>query len=226
MKVRELMTNQVVTVSPETSLKEATRVMMNHKISGLPVVDSDNHLVGVVSEGDIVHQESIRRPGTSLMSLLKRTEHSALTVAEVMTSKVVTVDIDDDHTEAARRMESNSVKRLPVVDTSRKLAGLISRSDLLRAYGRADDDIAAEIESGVIRRILWLDAERVSVVVDEGKVTLAGGVPTRSDARILEEMTVRIDGVVSVDVSRLEYEIDDSRRVDTSRFGGLHSPSW
>jgi CBS domain-containing protein len=220
MKVHELMTRQVVTTTPETSLKEVARVMMSQKISGVPVVDGDGHLVGVVSEGDIVHQESIRRPGTSLMSLLRRTEGSALTVAEVMTTKVLTVTADDDHTDAARRMESSGVKRLPVIDEAKKLIGLISRSDLLKAYGRADEDIAAEIESEVIRRILWLDAGRVSVEVGEGKVTLSGKVLTRSDARILEEMTRRIDGVVRVDVSNLEYDVDDSRRSDSPMSGG------
>ena len=226
MKVRDLMTRQVVTVSPETTLKEVARVMMDRKISGMPVVDVEGHLVGVVSEGDIVHQESIRRPGTSLMSLLRRSEGSALAVGEVMTTKVVTVGADDDHTNAARQMESSGVKRLPVVDDDKKLVGLVSRSDLLKAYGRADDEIAAEIESEVVRRILWLDADRVSVSVGEGKVTLAGKVPTRSDARILEEMTRRIDGVVRVDVSNLEFEVDDSRRADTPMSGGQHVTNW
>lgn len=226
MKVKELMTQQVVTASPGMSLKEAARIMVNHKISGLPVVDVTGCLIGMVSEGDVVHQESIRRPGSSLASLFRSSPRPALSVDEAMTTKVVTVGPDIDHAEAARIMEAREVKRLPVVDADNKLVGLISRSDLLRAFGRSDADVKDEILSDVIERILWLDGGGVDVNVVDGEVSLHGTVPTRSDARILEEMTRRIDGVVRVDVSDLRFDVDDSRRAETPLSGGLGTPNW
>lgn len=226
MKVKELMTRQVVTADPGMSLKEAARIMINHKISGLPVVDDAGHLIGVISEGDVVHQESIRRPGTSLASLFRSSPRPALSVDEAMSTKIVSVGGDIDHAEAARVMETRNVKRLPVVDADNKLIGLVSRSDLLRAFGRPDEDVKDEVVSDVIKRILWLDDGGLDVAVVDGEVSLRGTVPTRSDARILEEMTRRIDGVVRVDVSDLRFDVDDSRRADTPLSGGLGTPNW
>lgn len=226
MKVRELMTRQVVTADPGMSLKEAARIMINHKISGLPVVDEAGLLIGVISEGDVVHQESIRRPGTGLASLFRSSPRPALSVDEAMTTKIVSVGGDIDHTEAARVMETRNVKRLPVVDADNRLIGLVSRSDLLRAFGRPDEDVEDEVVSDVIKRILWLDDGGVDIAVVDGEVSLRGTVPTRSDARILEEMTRRIDGVVRVDVSDLRFDVDDSRRADTPLSGGLGTPNW
>jgi len=226
VKVKELMTRQVVTAGPGMSLKEAARIMINHKISGLPVVDDSGHLIGVISEGDVVHQESIRRPGTNLTSLFRSNPRPALSVDEAMTTKVVAVGGDIDHAEAARIMETRNVKRLPVVDTDNRLIGLISRSDLLRAFGRPDEDVKDEVVTDVIKRILWLDHGGVDVAVVDGEVSLRGTVPTRSDARILEEMTRRLDGVVRVDVSDLRFDVDDSRRADTPLSGGLGTPDW
>lgn len=226
MKVHELMTRRAITVVEETPLKEAARIMLNHRISGMPVVDSVGRLVGVVSEGDVAHQESIRRPGSGLMSMFKATKRIAETVGEAMTAKVVSVDPDVDHTQAARMMESAGVKRLPVVDHDNMLLGIISRSDLLRVFGREDDDIVTEIESEVVRRILWLDTDSVVTRAKDGVVELTGRVQTRSDARILEEMARRIDGVVRVDVSRLGYEVDDSKSSETPMSGGRINPNW
>ncbi len=226
MRVQDLMTRQLVTTSPGASLKEAARLMMHHKVSGLPVVDESGRLIGVVSETDVAHQESIRRPGSTFLSMFRSTEVKAVVVGDAMTTKLVTVGPAADHAEAARIMESAHVKRLPVVASDGKLLGLISRSDLLKVFARDDQQIVAEIESDVIKRILWLDAKAVAVAAVDGQVSMVGTVPTRSDARILEEMARRIDGVTRIDVSRLDYDVDDSKRAETPLSGGLHKPNW
>mgnify|MGYP002622760995 CR=1 FL=1 len=219
MEVRQLMTGDVATISPDASLKEAARVMIERRVSGLPVIDGDNRLVGIVTEGDVLHQESLRQPATTLRSLFTSQEGPAVTVAEAMTDKVKSVSPEADHTEAARIMESAHVKRLPVVDGDDRLLGILSRADVLRVFARSDEEIAAEIRSGVIERVLWLNSSALAVEVADGKVSLSGTVPTKSDSRILEEMARRIDGVVEVDSGDISYEVDDTKRVDGPLFG-------
>lgn len=212
MRVNQLMTRNLATVSPDSSLKEAARIMIDRKVSGLPVVDDDGVLVGIVTEGDILHMESMRNPATTISGLLRRSVPTAETTGEAMTRKVISISPDSDHTEAARLMESAGVKRLPVIDVAGKLVGVLSRSDVLKVFARSDADIHHEVLSEVIERILWLDPETVHVSVSEGQVGLTGEVPTRSDTRILEEMTKRVDGVVDVDASGLSFEVDDTKR--------------
>jgi CBS domain-containing protein len=212
MKVNRLMTRDLATVPLDSTLKEAARIMIDRKVSGLPVVDDDGVLVGVVTEGDILHLESIRNPATTIKSLLRRSVPNTESTEDAMTSKVISIAPDADHTEAARLMESAGVKRLPVIDSAGKLVGIFSRSDVLKVFARPDLDIHDELLSEVIEKILWLDPDTVVVSVSEGHVMLNGEVPTRSDTRILEEMAKRVDGVIDVDASGLSYTVDDTRR--------------
>lgn len=106
-------------------------------------------------------------------------------------------------------MEQRKVKRLPVVDEGR-LVGMISRSDLLRAFARADQDIISEIEGHVIPEVLWIDPERVTVTCVDGNLVLEGMLETKSDAALLLELARRLDGVVSVE-DRLGWEVDNTK---------------
>ncbi|HEY5889812.1 MAG TPA: CBS domain-containing protein [Acidimicrobiia bacterium] len=212
MKVDRLMTRDLVTVAGDETLKVAARLMVERKISGLPVVDSDRRLVGVVTEGDILHQETLRNPSTTFRGLFRRAGHFSRIVSEVMTTRVVTTSPDADHTEAARLMESAGVKRLPVVATEGSLVGIISRSDVLKVFGRPDSEIKEELYTEVIERILWLNSQMVTVSVQDGQVALTGEVPARSDTRILEEMAKRVDGVIGVEIGGLSFDVDDTRR--------------
>lgn len=226
MHVRDLMTPDVVTIAPDASLKEAARVLIDRKISGMPVVDADGTLKGIVTEGDVLHQESIRHPATSLWSFFKSPEDPALSVSDAMTSNVKSVSPDADHTEAARIMESNGVKRLPVVDRNGRLVGILSRADVLKVFARSDYDIEAEIRADVVERVLWLEPGSIDVSVTDGAVTLAGQVPAKTDARILEEMARRIDGTVSVDSSGVSFQVDDTKRAEGPLSGDVPRPNW
>jgi CBS domain-containing protein len=220
------MTTEVATIEKSASLKEAARILIERRISGLPVVDEHGDLVGIVTEGDVLHQETLRHPATTLKSFLQGAEERALSVEQAMTKKVKTIGDEADHTEAARLMETSGVKRLPVTNSDGRLVGILSRSDILKVFARGDSEISQEIRSEVIERILWLEPASLTVDVADGVVTLEGTVPTKSDSRILEEMTRRIDGVVGVSAERLRHELDDTKRVDRPITGDAPRANW
>lgn len=220
MKVLDLMTTDVATAKVDTPLKEAARIMVRSRVSGLPVTDEHGVLVGIITEGDFLHRElELERPRRHglLDALLGGDAHSlaqAETVGEAMQAPVVTVSADATLAEAARVMAAREVKRLPVVDGDGVVIGIISRADVVAAFTRPDEVIEDEIREDVVRRILFIDPDKIDVVVTEGIVTLAGVLPTRTEARLLEELSRRLDGVVAVE-SRLEWRVDDTRLDDT-----------
>lgn len=213
MRLEQLMTTDVITVGPDSSLKEAARRMVEAGISGLPVTDDSARVIGIITEADFVSGEADRRTErrAGLLRFLGKEaeipDHERL-VRDVMTTGVITITPDADHAEAARVMERHGIKRIPVVDEDGRLVGVVSRADILRAFVRADAEIVDEIESRVVRDILWIDPRRVTVTCMEGNVTLEGRVETRSAVQLMGELTRRLDGVASVD-NRLTYEVDN-----------------
>jgi CBS domain-containing protein len=127
-----------------------------------------------------------------------------------MTPDVITLGPDVDHAEAARVMKKAGIKRIPVVDEGGKLIGLVSRSDILRAFARSDGDIVAEIRDHLMRKVLWIDPRLVDIVCEDGNLVLIGNLETRSDASLLVELTGRLDGVVSVN-DRLTWTVDNTK---------------
>lgn len=216
LRVRDIMTIDPVRVSVSTSLREAARLMVRHRISSLPVVDDAGRLAGILTEGDFLRQEATRdRPqGVSLLdALFGEDEASTVTaqnVAEVMTHGVVTITPEATMGEAARVMGRRNIKSLPVVDLEGELIGIISRADIVGAFTKPDDVIEDEIREDVIRRLLFLDPSLVRIEVADGVVTLTGELENRTEVQLLEELSRRIAGVVKVE-SRLGYKVDDRR---------------
>jgi len=215
MKVRDLMTTDPLTVSPDTLLKEAARTMVRNKVSGLPVL-VDGALVGIVTEGDFLRQEANRdQPYRfSLLDALfgegPSDPPSVEAVAEVMTEMVISTTPEVTIGEAARIMANKRVKRLPVVDEDGVLIGIISRADVVNAFTKPDEIIEDEIREDIIRRLLFLDPQEVGVAVDDGVVTLEGEMENRTEAHLLEELARRVEGVVRVD-SQLTFLVDDQK---------------
>ena len=216
MKVRDIMTTDPVKVTADMRLKEAARLMVRHRVSGLPVVDESGKLIGILSEGDFIRREAGRdRPhGVSLLDAVfgegELQPVGAETVAEIMTRSVVTITPEATVGEAARVMGRRSVKRLPVVDLEGELIGIVSRADIVGAFTKPDDVIEDEVREDIIRRLLFLDPEMVEVSVGDGVVTLEGELENRTEAHLLEELSRRIAGVVRVE-SRLRYKVDDRK---------------
>lgn len=215
MRIRDLMTTDVITIGPEVSIKEAARRMLEAGVSGLPVTDGEGKLVGILTEADFLATESERGRKSRTNRLLRvftgdvEPFAKERNVGDVMSTEMITVGPDADHTEAARIMEKTGVKRLPVVDGS-GLRGLISRADILRAFARADLEIIEEIEERILGQTLWVDPEKVEVGSVDGNVTLSGRLSTRTEAQLLVELVKRVDGVASVN-DRLSWDVDDTR---------------
>lgn len=202
MKVADLMTMDVLTAAPDDSLKDAARALSTRGISGLPVVGSSGHVLGVLSEADILAKEV---DGGAKTSALQRflegppLDHrfDALIVEEAMTTPAITITPGRPITEAASTMLAEGINRLPVVDEDGHLVGLVTRADLVRAFARDDHAIREEILR-TMRDDLWLDPANVDIRVEKGVVELAGELQSEEEARILATFARRVPGVVEV----------------------------
>jgi CBS domain-containing protein len=202
MKVADLMTTDVMTAAPDDSLKDVARALAAKRVSGLPVVGSTGQVLGVLSEADILAKEV---DGNARVSALHRflegpsvdDRFDALTVEEAMTAPPITIEASRPVTEAASKMLTEGINRLPVVDDEGRLVGLVTRADLVRAFARDDAAIEAELIQ-VIREDLWLDPESVEITVENGVVELAGELQSEDEARIVALFARRIPGVVEV----------------------------
>ena len=221
VKVRDVMSTELVTVQSSTTLRQAAVAMLNAGVSGLPVVDADGRLVGIITEADFVEQEAAHdlsyRP--RLLDLLFGRGQDALasaeTVRDVMTPEVATVLDSDRLAAAARMMVDRKVKRLPVIDDAGRLVGIISRADVLRVFARGDDEIRADIDELFNR--LPMDQSEIFVRVTDGVVYLEGRTEAHSEAIVLADFVSHLDGVVRVE-SALGWLVDD--RVAEQRWPG------
>ncbi|MEV6667395.1 CBS domain-containing protein [Streptomyces nigra] len=216
-KVGSVMTTDVVRAEYGTPFKEVARLLARHHISGLPVVDDDEMVLGVLSETDLLARHAAE-PGTGKRFGLDRLTRAgrrraakaeARTAGQLMTEPPITVHADDTIVEAARTMAQHRVERLPVLDEENRLVGIVTRRDLLQVFLRPDEDIRAEVVDEVLARALWLPPRAVTVTVVEGVVTVAGHLERRSETEIAVSMARQIDGVVAV-VNQLSYRLDDA----------------
>jgi len=207
MKIADVMTTEVVTATARTPLKELATQLLERRISGVPVVDCDGVVLGVVSEGDILFKERGRAalPEGFLGRLLAASDPElelklvASSAAEAMTAPAVTIAASQTVQEAARLMLDHGVNRLPVVDGAGRLAGIVTRADLVRAFVRTDDEIRREIRETVLLRELWLDPRQFEVEVTRGEVTLRGPVDSEAEGALVRRRVTAVPGVVTVD---------------------------
>ena len=231
-KIGSVMTGDVVRAEYGTPFKEVARMLAGHRISGLPVVDEDDHVIGVISETDLMMRQAatagphdpvrhFRLTPLTATARRRAAKAKARTAGQLMTAPPVTVHADDTIVEAARTMAQRHVERLPVIDEEDRLVGIVTRRDLLQVFLRSDAEIREEVVQEVLLRTLWLAPRSVTVSVTEGVVTLDGQLERRSETEIAVSLTRQIDGVVDV-VDKLTYRLDDSRvEPDEQAFHGV-----
>lgn len=203
MKVKDLMSRDVVTVSPGATVKHAAELLVEHKVSGLPVVDTDGRVLGVISERDLLFKAQGELEGqdwlrwlTDPLAVTDRRKRAAKLVGEAMTSPVETVGPNQPVAWAARLMLGSGIKRLPVLEQGR-LVGIVTRADLMRALARPDAEIAADIRELVVKHLL-VDPRGLEIEVRAGEVTLGGALENEADVAVLPDLVARVPGVVDV----------------------------
>jgi len=216
-KVKNVMSTDVATVRQGTPFKDVARLLAQRDVSALPVLDRDGHVLGVVSEADLLVKQGTQEIELthSLLTWWRGRRHlrraTATTAGQLMTSPAVTVDTNSSVAGAARLLTEHTIKRLPVVDEDGKLVGIVSRKDLLTVFLRTDEDIRADIVEHVFEHGLGIAVNPAAVTVEvrDGKVALTGQLDLRSQLSLVEDMTHHIDGVVDVTAS-MTYRHDDT----------------
>ena len=206
------MSTDVAVATPGTSLRDVLELLTARGVSGLPVVDANGRVVGVISQADILATTASRPTTNEIAHLLMPDAGSkrsvvTRTAGEAMSSPAQVIDESCPVTEAAARMLDHGIKRLPVVRAG-KLVGIVTRSDLLRGFTRSDEEIVREVREEILGRLLGHSPMEVAVHVERGVVALCGQVDTRSEAEVIEGLVLRMPGVVSVEAS-IAWKVDD-----------------
>ncbi|MFE2547381.1 CBS domain-containing protein [Streptomyces sp. NPDC059355] len=205
IKVADLMTDEVVSVAPGTSFKDVAKLLAQYDISGVPVLDEEDRVVGVVSQTDLLAHAG---PGPDT-SGQNGTEAEPPTAGDVMSAPAVTVHAEGTAADAARLMTRRSIERLPVVDVEDRLIGIVTRRDLLRMFLRPDSEIRRRVTDEVLTEVLGVPTGEVEAHVVDGIVTLEGHVERRSQLPALLSLVEQLDGVVAV-ASRVTARTDDT----------------
>ena len=215
--VQDVMTKSVVTVTEETPFAEIADTMAEHRISGLPVLDAERRVTGIVTEADLLRKQEYRGGGhRPLRDRIRRhgeaeAKAAAVDARGLMSTPVVSVTPDTSIAQAARLLNRHGFKAMPVIDKDDRLAGIVARRDLLRVFQRSDAEIRDEVIEDVLIAKLWQDPADVNVRVQEGVVHLTGRVEQKSLIPIIVRLTAATEGVVDV-VHTLGYDHDDTRR--------------
>jgi CBS domain-containing protein len=205
MKAKDVMTTKVTTISPDNSVRQAAKVMLARRVSGLPVIDDDGGLVGLISEGDLLRRSELGSgtvvtregpPSSSDQRARTYVKSNAWRVGDVMSRDLVVVDEEAPLSRVAALMEEHAIKRVPVVRGG-ALVGIVSRANLLRAIVAARPDQTVRGDDAIRRSIVarlnentGLEGKNVTVTVTGGTVHLWGGVDTedcRNAARVVAE---------------------------------------
>ncbi|MFK0160600.1 CBS domain-containing protein [Streptomyces sp. NPDC090493] len=201
--VSDVMTRTVLTARRDMAFKDMVKAMRQWGISAVPVLDDAGHVMGVVSEADLLRKEELRDDAPGGHDRLPHADDpaaaSGATAGELMNTPAVTVRAEATLPQAARKMARHRVKRLPVVDAQGVLVGIVSRADLLKVFMRDDENIAEEIRRDVLPHLFEDEAEPVRVRVRDGVVTLTGRVGDTALVPVAVRWVRGVEGVVDVD---------------------------
>ncbi|GGK75194.1 CBS domain-containing protein [Mangrovihabitans endophyticus] len=216
-RVDDVMTKDVVSVPEDLPYHAVVAVLIDNRISAVPVMDRFERAVGIVSESDLLMKMA---DGSGAAPAVTPRRRRALRKAhgrlarDVMSSPVVTAMPSLSLAAAARRMQQENVKRLVVEDTLGRIRGIVTRSDLLKVHVRTDEAIRHDIAEEVMRRVLTGERGTVRVTVTDGVVKLTGRVRLHSSAKAAARLAAAVPGVVDV-ADLVDYDIDDGLAVGT-----------
>ncbi|WP_027256032.1 CBS domain-containing protein [Leisingera aquimarina] len=218
MKAKDVMKTGVVTIRDDGTVEGAVKLMLDNHISALPVLDSDNRLVGLISEGDIIRR--MRDGGAQRRSwwlelfageadakdYVKARSHK---VADVMTRDLVTVDEGTPVGEIAKTLETRRIKRVPVL-RDEKIVGIVSRADLVRALAQstkgklpsptlADEPLRKAVEAA-IAEVPGASVNLINLIVENGNVSVWGVADSDFVENAIRVAAENVDGIRSVDV--------------------------
>jgi CBS domain-containing protein len=220
--VRDVMTTDVVSVHGDTPYQEIVAILAERNVSAVPVVDESWHVTGVVSEADLLPKIEFSGDENERHLFERRSRRSARAKAhgdlagELMTAPAVTIEPSAPLVAAAKLMDGDHLKRLPVVDDQGQLVGIVSRRDLLKTHLRPDPEILDEVVTDVLQDVMSVNPSSVEVDVADGVVTLRGTLDRRTSAAIAERLTASVPGVVAV-VDELTWDFDDTKATEFYR---------
>lgn len=219
MKASDIMSKQVVTVGTEATVAEVAKLMIERGVSGMPVVDRDNRVVGMISEGDLIRRSEIdtdERPSGWLSFFTTNSDKArdfvkthSVHAKDVMTRPATTVTPETPLVRIAQIMERRHIKRLPVVEDD-VIVGLVSRADLLRALAshapaapaplpRNDAAIRDAVLQAIAEEQEWTASTMVNVIVSDGTVNLWGVVDNDEQRKALIIAAENVPGVKAVE---------------------------
>lgn len=214
MRAADVMTPNVITVTPDSEVREIASLLVEHGISAVPVVDADNRVLGIVSEGDLIRRVESDNGEPRSWWLRLFSGHSAVDYVkshgrkarEIMTPDPLTVSEDEPLHQIASLLEKHRIKRVPVVRDGR-LVGIVSRSNLLRGFSVADSAPAATRDDREIRDAILKEVDdntdvmidRLNIIVADGQVQLWGLVESKEQRLAVQVAAENAPGVTSVE---------------------------
>ncbi len=209
MLVRDYMTPKPVCVSPDTSIKHAIQLMLDHNVGGLPVIADDDQVVGMLTESDLLSrsvfiaglQSPPKDPDDAFFENYVRTHGT--TVGDCMTTGIISISPQQSLADVAALARTHGIKRLPVLQSGR-LVGIISRRDILRAVTANRDcvatgDVALRLAVATrLRSELGLETDRLTVEVKNAIVEISGPVPSPAQRRAMQVVTESVAGVAGI----------------------------
>ncbi len=217
MLAKDIMTTNVITIAPSLAVEQIAQLLLSCNISGVPVVDAEDRLIGLVSEGDLLarREGGTERRRSWWLNLLAGPEERAREFVkthghkaeDVMTREVVTVTVDRPVGEIAEILEKRHIKRVPVVEDG-KIVGLVSRANLLHGLATHKDRISVtpspddrairELVQALVKRVDWITHGSFNVMVSDGVVELWGWVDSEDERKALMTAVGELDGVQEI----------------------------